>query len=130
MREAFTRGVIWHGAELIIQEERRPDSSEIFGFPGAIVLPKERPLDVIVADLSRKLDFDFSEVSMGEARILEDEKYEAAFFETALPYNSITKRKNFHFWYMDQVYKALGNNQLAPLSAKYIERFFDGAIDN
>jgi hypothetical protein len=130
MSELLVRGIVWHGAELVIQETERPNGSSVFGFPGAIVLPGETPVNVLKADLSRKLGFDFSELYLGDEHPVKDDYFDARFFETRLPYNSVTRRKNFHLWYMDQVKKALENDQLTSLSAKYIKKeFIDGVID-
>lgn len=131
MKETLTRGVVWQGAELVIQEAKRPDGTNVFGFPGAIVLTGEEPVEVLRADLTRKLGYNFSELSMGDDQVFDDNEYDAHFFETRVPQFSIAARSKFHFWYMDQVIKAMQDGRLAPLSAKYIEEsFINGLVDN
>lgn len=135
MREMLARGVIWHGPELVVQKATRPDGTEVYGFPGAVVVPGERPLDVAIAALSRILKFDFKTVPISDPVVLEDEHFEAQFFETRVPYTSLrpgdSEGKQIDLWKYIEVEQALNDNRLTKLSSEYVRKeFIDGLINN
>lgn len=124
MTELLTREVVWNGPQIAIQEAKRQDGSSVFGFPGAVVLPGEKPSDIAKADLTRKLGIDFQSIDLGDAKIIENGEFTAVFYETRLQYDSAPRhaaaRNMIKFWYMDELQIALQYNLFAPLSSKYM----------
>jgi hypothetical protein len=135
MKETLVRGVVWHGPELVIQKATRQDGTEVYGFPGAVVLPGDRPVNVAVAALSRMLGYDFKNSPMSDATVLEDKHFEVHFVETRVPYPSLRPTRSdgkvIDLWTWDEVEQALNDDSLTKLSSQYIKQeFIDGVIDN
>jgi len=135
MRETLVRGVVWHGPELVIQKATRQDGTEVYGFPGAVVLPGERPVNVAVAALSRMLGYDFKNSPMTNSRVLEDKDFEAHFIETRVPYPTLRPTrfdgKIIDLWSWEEVEQALKDETLTKFSSEYVKKeFIDGVINN
>lgn len=135
MKERLARGVVWQDSRLAIQEVKIDDETSVFGFPGAVVLPGEKPNNVVRADLTRKLGFNFWGVGLGDEKTIENDMHQAFFYEVRLPTDSISGRaagrSMVKLWYMDELMMAMQSNLLAPLSADYVEReFINGIINN
>ena len=130
MREKAAVGVVWHGAELAMQEWTygEGDTDKIYTFPGDTVGPKEQPVDTVVRVLEIQLGFPFSKESFKKLKVLRDARRAVSFYEIRVSVNSLTlkeeEKKRMVLLNLDQINTLLQNDMVADLSAEYAGRYF------
>jgi hypothetical protein len=130
MREKAAAGVVWHGAELAMQERRIADgygSEIIYTFPGDKVAETERSVDTVIRVLTVQLGFPFSRDSLDKVKVLRDTHRVVSFYETQADFGSLNlyRDKDSQMVLMSpfRVAKALQDDMVAELSAEYIGRY-------
>jgi ADP-ribose pyrophosphatase YjhB (NUDIX family) len=130
MREKSAVGVVWHGAELAMQERRAADgygSEVVYTFPGDMVNETEMPADTVERVLSQELGLPISRESLDKVKILRDARRVVSFYEVRAPFGSLSLRQTelskMVLLSPYRVIKALQEDMVAELSAEYISRY-------
>jgi ADP-ribose pyrophosphatase YjhB (NUDIX family) len=130
MRKKGAVGVVWHGAELAMQERRAADghgSEVIYTFPGDEVNEKESPAETVGRVLKLEVGFPFSRESLDQVKVLRDARRVVSFYEVRAPYGSLSLRQTelskMVLMSPYRVIKALQDDMVAELSAEYISRY-------
>ncbi|HEX5448259.1 MAG TPA: hypothetical protein VFW90_03630 [Candidatus Saccharimonadales bacterium] len=126
MREKAAAGVVWHGADLAMQE-RRVEDGLIYTFPGDTLGEAEEPVDTAVRVLTAELGFPFSRETFDRVKVLCDAQRAVSFYEVNAPFNSLnlraSEKSRMVLMSPYRVIKALQDDMVADLSAEYIGRY-------
>ncbi len=131
MREKVAVGVVWHGAELVVQKKiyKKPSDEivERYEFPSKKIEPGDKSLNTLVKSLNVQLGFPFTAESFGKLRTQRNAKHIAFYHEALLPYGTnlhSTDKKygEIEFWTRDRFDEALEEESLSPFVTMYVER--------
>lgn len=120
--------VLWHGAELVMEErwvDVKNDLQETrYAFPGGKVESGESQEDAAIREIHEEVGIDLDRGSLTRLEDIEVGKDVGHFFQAQIPYGSTLRVGNIILITRQELDEHKKKGKLMPLTNEYVERYF------